>query len=488
MQHKSIQINQLSLSFSHKTCFEEFSTQVQYGERIGIMGANGSGKSTLLKIIQGMVEPTGGNIILPNDLTLGYVPQLIEISDLKSGCVSGGERFNKALTETLNLHPNLLLLDEPTNHLDYYHRQNFMNVLKNYSGTLIIVSHDTKILRENIDTLWHIHNEKISVFSGCYDDYMRELKTYHKTIQDTLVALNRGKKDVHQALMKEQSRSAKSRSKGEKNIKQRKWPTVVSVAKASRGQETSWHKKAMIDHKKQVLLDQLSTLRLPEILKPTFSLSSSELGTKIVISIQEGSVGYEGFSPIIQGVYLTLHCGEKIAFQGCNGSGKSTLLKAILNQEDIIKSGIWLVPTPQNIGYLDQHYGTLNPRHSVLETLSHLRPEWDHGTLRRHLNDFLFRKNEEVSALTKTLSGGEKARLSLACIGAKTPRLLIVDEVTNNLDLETKDHIISALKNYPGAMIIVSHDEGFLRDLGIDDSYRIEDGKFANSHNASLRK
>jgi len=472
MQHKSIQINRLCLSFPHKTCFEYFSTEIYYGARIGILGTNGSGKSTLLKIIQGMVEPTSGNIIIHDDVSMGYVPQAIEISDL----LSGGEHFNKALTEALSLHPNVLLLDEPTNHLDSQNRQGLMRTLKKYSGTLMIISHDMEILRNCIDTLWHVHDEKISVFSGCYDDYTRELKVHHRTIQDALTILDRQKKDVHQALMREQSRSAKSRSKGEKSIKQRKWPTVVSMAKASRGQETSGHKKAEIDHKKQVLVDQLSILRLPEILNPTFSLSSRELGTKIVLSIQEGFVGYEGFPPIVDGIYLTLHCGEKLVLQGRNGSGKSTLLKAILGQSHIIKSGTWLVPDPQSIGYLDQHYGTLNPHHSVLETISYQRPDWDHKTLRRHLNDFLFRKNEEVNARANQLSGGEKARLSLACIAAKTPHLLILDEVTNNLDLETKGHVTNVLKDYPGSIIVVSHDEGFLQDLGIESFYQIVNG------------
>ena len=187
-------------------------------------------------------------------------------------------------------------------------------------------------------------------------------------------------------------------------------------------------------------------------------------------------MGYKDSSPILQDIHLTLHCGEKLVLQGRNGSGKSTLLKAILGQSHIIKSGTWLVPHPQNIGYLDQHYCTLNPHYSVLETIVSQRPDWDHKTLRPHLNDFLFRKNEEVNAGVNQLSGGEKARLSLACIAAKKPHLLILDEVTNNLDLETKGHVNHVLKDYPGSIIVVSHDEGFLQDLGIESFYQIVNG------------
>jgi ATPase subunit of ABC transporter with duplicated ATPase domains len=99
---------------------------------------------------------------------------------------------------------------------------------------------------------------------------------------------------------------------------------------------------------------------------------------------------------------------------------------------------------------------------------------WSHAEIRRHLNDFLFRKNEEVNALVSTLSGGEKARLSLVQIAVKTPKLLILDEITNSLDLETRDHVIQVLKNYPGVMVVISHDEDFLKAIHVSVFYGIE--------------
>ena len=144
-----------------------------------------------------------------------------------------------------------------------------------------------------------------------------------------------------------------------------------------------------------------------------------------------------------------------MAIRGDNGSGKTTLIKAILNDPSVLKSGDWHVPNREDIGYLDQHYGTLDPHKTVTETIHGLVPTWAHGEIRKHLNDFLFRKNEEVNAFVKTLSGGEKVRLSLAQIAAKTPRLLVLDEITNNLDLETRDHVIQVLKEYPGAMLVI---------------------------------
>jgi ATPase subunit of ABC transporter with duplicated ATPase domains len=110
---------------------------------------------------------------------------------------------------------------------------------------------------------------------------------------------------------------------------------------------------------------------------------------------------------------------------------------------------------------------------SALEIIADVAPQWDHAVIRRHLNDFLFRKNEEVNTLVKNLSGGERARLSLAQIAANPPKLLILDEITNNLDLETRDHVVQVLRDFPGAMLVVSHDADFLKEIQIKEYYEI---------------
>ena len=153
---------------------------------------------------------------------------------------------------------------------------------------------------------------------------------------------------------------------------------------------------------------------------------------------------------------------------GENGSGKTTLVKAILGDPSIERSGEWSLIDPMHIGYLDQHYQTLDPQKTVFETIQAIASEKQDAEIRCLLNDFLFRKNEQVEARVNTLSGGERARLSLCQIGARTPRLLILDEVTNNLDLETRDHVIQVLQEYPGGLIIISHDQDFLHQIEIE--------------------
>lgn len=469
--HKPIQIKQLNLSFSHKTCFEEFSTDIDYGSRIAIIGRNGCGKSSLLNLLRGAISPTAGCVHLPPNAVIGYVPQVV--TDFSEQ--SGGERLNNALTQAFNLQPNILLLDEPTNHLDERNRRHVLRWLVHFPGTLLVVSHDVALLRQMVDTFWHIDQGRIHIFTGGFDDYQQARSMQYANLQTSLQRLKSEKKSLHQSLMQEQQRAAKSKSKGAKNIDQRKWPTVVSHAKADRSQQTSGRKKAALSHKKEAVLAELAVLHLPEVIVPKFHLSAKQ-NRHTILSISQGAIGYVQNHWLLQEIYLSVTAGHRIAIVGDNGSGKSTLLRAILGDPNVIRMGEWPLPKQNAIGYLDQHYQTLSPTDTVLTTISHLMPNCSQVEIRRHLSDFLFRSQEEVNTPIAQLSGGEKARLSLAQIAAFTPELLLLDEVTNNLDLETRQHIIEVLKAYTGSLIVISHDEDFLQAIDIQDHYKIAAG------------
>ena len=454
MTHRPIILEDICLSFPHKICFENFSAQIQPGQHIALIGNNGSGKTSLLEMIRGKIS---------TEITVGYVPQTIHEFE----CLSGGQRFNKTLSEALSQQPDVLFLDEPTNHLDRSNRRSLIRMLQNYEGTVLMVSHDPELLRTCTNTFWHIDQGKIQVFSGRYSDYIHETQIRREALEQKLQNLERDKKESHQALMKEQERAKTSKLRGEKSIRDRKWPTIVSDAKARQAVETSGRKKKAIRQQKDDLLEQLSELRLPEVIKPKFSLTASDFSSQqTIIMISNGTCGYE--KPVLENLYLQLHGTERIAITGDNGSGKTTLVRAILKDPAISRSGTWYVPAGQEIGYLDQHYGNLNPELSALVEIQACVPGWTHAETRRFLNDFLFRKNEEVTTASKLLSGGEKARLSLARIAVKTPRLLILDEITNNLDMTTREHVIQVLREYPGAIMVISHDEDFLKAIGIE--------------------
>ena len=476
--HSPIIINNISLSLSHKLCFNEFSATIYPGSRIAIIGRNGCGKSSLMDILRGKRHPSQGRITLDDGMRMGYVEQTIQ--DFKH--LSGGQKLNKRLSEALANSPDLLLLDEPTNHLDASNRKSLIQMLKRYEGTLIIISHDTNLIRQCTDTLWHIDNQSIQLFTGSYDDYIKDIIHRRKNIENKITSLQQSQKQSHQKLMKEQKRASKSKKTGEKNINNRKWPTIVSQAKSSRSQQTSGKKQSSIKKRKQELSDKLSDLRLNEEITPTFEILPESIQSSNILSIRNADLGYSRNHYLIKNICLSLSGKERLAIHGCNASGKSTLLKAILGDPSVLTTGEWLLPKINHIGYVSQHYLNLDSHASVVEHIQKCRPEWNQTQCRRHLGDFLFRKNEDVQKIATDLSGGEKARLSLSMIAAKTPRLLILDEVSNNLDIETKEHVIDVLKAYPGTIILVSHDEDFLRAINIDTHITITNGQMTRQN------
>jgi ATPase subunit of ABC transporter with duplicated ATPase domains len=292
-------------------------------------------------------------------------------------------------------------------------------------------------------------------------------------IKDELKTLVKEKKETHKALMREQERAKKSKDRGEKFVAQKKWLPAVGNLKASYARKAAGKNYADNAAKRELLHEYLADLKIVEPLKPSFTLNFKDTNLKTIVSISSGSVGYKD-KPIIKDINLFVTGNDHLAIVGNNGTGKTTLLKAILNCPEIIKGGLWDTPNDKDVGYLDQHYSSLDNTKTVLETIIDLSPGITFSQIRSFLNDFLFRKNEEVNKHVSVLSGGERARLSLAKIAIKTPKLLLLDEISNNIDLETKEHVIQVLKEYPGAIIIVSHDSTFLEEINISNRYTIK--------------
>ncbi|ACC97842.1 ATPase components of ABC transporters with duplicated ATPase domains [Elusimicrobium minutum Pei191] len=465
--HTPLKIKNLSLYFKEKVCFENFNTDILYGDRIAIIGRNGSGKSSLIKIISGLMEQTEGEVLKDKGIVIGYVPQTVMDYD----SLSGGQRFNKALTEALALNLDILLLDEPTNHLDLRNRRSLMAMLKHYYGTLIMVSHDVELLNGSVNTLWHIDSGQINIFNGKYDDYFNQMQINRHSLENELENLKKEKRLAHKDLMKEQKRAKSKKEHGINLNSSGKWAPIVAGGKKRQAENTAGRKNKEMKERQDDVNSKLSSLYITDVIKPKFSLTSEEVDKGAVVIVTDGAVGYEDI--ILRDINFSLTGSERIAITGDNASGKTTILRAIVNDPAVKKQGFWTVPSKKDIGYLDQHYKNLNPDKTVFETVGELLPGFTHAQVRDFLNDFLFRKQEEVNSKVSVLSGGEKARLSLAVISAKTPKLLILDEITNNVDLETKNHIIQALNEYPAAVIAVSHEPDFLNKIGIIRYYDI---------------
>jgi ATPase subunit of ABC transporter with duplicated ATPase domains len=446
-------IGSLSLSFPHKVCFSDFSARVYLGSRIAIIGRNGCGKSSLLRMISEMRACQSA----------GYVTQIITNYD---SC-SGGERFNKALSAALSGNPDILLLDEPTNHLDNNNRRGLFKKLDSYNGTLIVVTHDHEVLRRYADILWHISDGAVTIFNGKYDDYISEQIAQRESLYAQIKDLKKQKQTFHDDLVREQKRAAKSKAAGEKKVKDKRLMKSIGDLKGMKAEVSHGGKLKKIDQKKEALLEQLDQNRLPEIITPKFNIPFQKSYQSTVLAISDASVGYAD-KIVWRNINLSVSSSERVGIIGRNGCGKTTLINAILNNPAVIKTGDWNIPQPKDIGVLDQHYGTLATEDTPIDVISKAAPYWEYSEIRRHLNDFLFRKNEEVNEKVKNLSGGERARLSLAQIAAAPPKLLILDEITNNLDLETYDHVVQILSEYTGAMLVISHDESFLLNIKID--------------------
>ena len=298
----TIIIKNLSISFPHKTCIEDFSSVIYPGERITIIGKNGSGKSSLLKALYDQVKST---------MIVGYVPQIVEAYETKSGA----QRFQTALTDALSLRPDVLLLDEPTNHLDLDHRKSLRALLEHYEGMLIVVSHDKALMQ---GTLWHIDLGQVHVFKGEFEDYHRELNVQKQSLEEELSSLNKQKKDVHQALMKEQERASKSDQRGEKKREQRKWQKITAGSKERQAQNATAKNQRMITDRRSDIQDKLSKLPIMEEIRPRFVLPSSFTSASIVI--HEGKIGYTEHW-ILEDINLSIAKNERVAFIGPNGCG-----------------------------------------------------------------------------------------------------------------------------------------------------------------------
>lgn len=472
MMYKPLQFKDLSLFYPNKSCFSNFYAFVPYGSRIAIIGRNGCGKSSLLKIINKELKASAGEIIISHEISMAYVPQIIE--DLNH--LSGAERFNAQLSRALRTDPDLLLLDEPTNHLDNFQRKSLIKMLKDYRGTLMIATHDIHLINSVAECLWHINEDSINIFSGSYGNYMREREKERHTLEQEIEHLNRKKTKMHESLMKEQKRAKQSKIQGQNSIERRKWPTIVSKSKANRASKTEGSNRLKIAQQKEKLNSKLSNLQPQEIIVPKFSIIGREQGNRILISIRDGRLGYHDKDPILRRINLDIRSCERIAILGENASGKSTLIKGMMNDSLIMKEGEWSTIKREDIGYLDQHYSDLDAELNPFEQIEKVSQNRTLVEIRNYLSDFLFRKHEEVFLETKYLSGGEKCRLSLAKLACQFPKLIILDEITNNIDLETKNHVIEVFKNFPAALLVVSHDDHFLNEIGIEKRYQIKKG------------
>ena len=450
------------------------SFNVNKGDRVGIVGANGAGKSTLMKILAGELAYDEGELFIEKQANFGYLKQMDQFSsggtvieemlknqdkfNLPDGAnpekwakgilnslsfgedylnktvdiLSGGERTRLALAAMLLENPDVLMLDEPTNHLDIGSLKWLEQYLKNYKGTLIVISHDRYFLDKITSRIFEIENHKLTTYEGNYTVYLEKKRTNYE------IALKHYEKQQEEIRRQEDM------------IRMMKGHNTEHLVKRAQSRE-----------KRLEMIEKLD--------KPTLYNSKIKLNFKEAISTGNDVLYAEGLSKsfgsqlLFKDVAFDIKKNDRICIVGANGIGKTTLLKILLGKEKA-DSGIFRLGQNVIPGYYDQQQEFLHPDKTVLDELHSMYIKYDQTELRALLGRFLF-TGEDVFKTVGQLSGGEKARLALLELMMSGANLLIMDEPTNHLDSNSMEVIEDALLSFNGTLIIVSHDRYLLKKV-----------------------
>lgn len=355
-----------------------------------------------------------------------------EDMDKPISILSGGEKTRVLLGKLLLKKPTLLLLDEPTNHLDSEAIEWLEVFLKQYKGTVILISHDRYFLDQVVNRIFEIHNKKLKTYNGNYSDFI-EASAIEKELE--LKKFEDQQKDI---------------KKQEESIERLKAFGREKHLKRARSKEKAL---AKVD-----VLDKPEAYRK----KARIEFNPSVTSGNDVLQLRDVSMGY-GERILFKDINLDIYRGEKVALIGANGIGKSTLFKIIMN-EIIPLSGDIKFGTNVNVSYFHQEQKTLNLDNTIIDEIWEDNKQLTQTTLRSMLGAFLF-EGEEVFKKISTLSGGERARVAILKLILSNANLLLLDEPTNHLDIDSKEVLEEALSGYTGTIFTISHDRYFLNTV-----------------------
>ena len=442
----SIEANHISLSIGARCLFEVSHLSVQPRARIGIVGRNGSGKSTLLKVLSGAIDPDSGHVNRKG--IIAHIPQFTQWNSH----LSGGEMMRKYISEALRKNADILFADEPTTHLDVEAIEALESEIKQFTGACVIISHDRTFLKRTCQTIWEINNQTVAVFNGGYDAYAAQKADLEKQAWDDYHQYEQKKKQLEQAIQSKQQRAQGAT----------KVPKGIGANEAANFKHHYQGKQKKLDQNAKTMqkrLDQLEVKQRPESAE-SIQLSlpfADKLRNKSVIHADYFSKSI-GNKALWKDAYFYMNGGDKIGLVGANGSGKSTFLKAVVENEE----GLKLSPSLR-IGYLSQKLSELDEDKDILNFIK-AHSEHDETLIRTVLARMHFRRDSVYKKIA-VLSGGEKVKVALCQLILSPFNLLILDEPTNSLDIESIEALEQLLKDYEGTSIIVSHDREFLANV-----------------------
>ena len=427
-----LQANGLRVAYGVDEIFRDVSFSVQAGERIGIVGANGAGKTTLLRLITGEVEPSGGSLVIDSEARIGYLKQGRE-GRPEDG--SGGERARQALENILSGLPDILLLDEPTNHLDFDKLAWLEGRIRHFKGTILLVSHDRYFLDRTVSRIFDMGGGALKVYKGNYSAF-REKKTAL-----TEAAEKAFKHDLAE-FRRQQDMIRHMKERGTEKLAKRAASREKKLARELRPEAIRHHDSE----------GKRMHIRFAE---------SRRSGNDVILA--EGLGISFGERQLFENVDLDVKHDETVCMVGANGVGKTTLFRILAGRLEPDK-GCFERGAGVRIGYYDQHQENLTGSRTLLEEMQETFPSKDDNEHRRLLGAFLF-SGDKVFQRIKTLSGGEKARLSLLKLIRSGANTLLLDEPTNHLDIASMEVVEEALKAFPGTLFIISHDRYLLETM-----------------------
>lgn len=512
--------------------FNHINLTIQSQTKSALVGSNGMGKSTLLKMIGDEIQPLEGNINILGDIF--YVPQMFgncnhltiaeslkidqklhalqkitngEVDeiyfetlnddwDIEERCqhalehwglenfeltqkleaLSGGQKTKVFLAGIQINQPDIIILDEPTNHLDLEGRKLLYDLIDKTDATVVIVSHD-RILLNLVDTIFELSNQGVATYGGNYDFYAEqkevEEEALHNDIHSKERALKKAKEKERETLERKQKLDARGKGKQEKSgVARIMMNTLRNNAEKNSSKLKSIHAEK-ISGISGDLRGLRSSLKNSEQMKVNFNDSNLHSG-KILVAAEHINFNYGKEKLWKENLNLELRSGDRICIKGSNGSGKTTLIKLLLG--DFKPSEGKISRAEFNSIYIDQEYSLIDNDSTLYDFVQTFNDSsLQESEVKTLLSRFLFGK-DTWDKKCGVLSGGERLRLLLCglSVNNKIPDMIILDEPTNNLDLQNVEILTNSIKDYHGTLLVISHDEVFLDEIGVSSEVLLE--------------
>lgn len=464
-----VKLNHIRLEMMDRIIFNDINATIGRGEVIGLIGRNGSGKSTLLQILLGHVKLSEGQVEWENQktdvflveqekqtYTAEYVTKLEatlmakwHIPDVPYEMLSGGEKLKIRLAKGFALTPDLLLLDEPTNHLDKESTQLLINQIENYTGTIMVVSHDRYLLDSVATKIWSIENTKLIEQKGNYTHYIKIREQRRLTQQREYENQQRQIELVENQINELTSWSQKAHAQ---STKQEGFKEYY--------RKKAKHMDSQVKSKRKRLKQELETTRVERVEEDEHVRFSVEANTKVGKRFLEVKNLKKEFGEriLFEQTNFTIQHGEKVALIGPNGSGKTTFLNIVMGNE-LAEGDIWVSPSV-NIGYLTQQVFDL-PLEQTPEQIFKSETYKERGKVQNLMKHLGFTASQWSEPIEQ-MSMGERVKCKLMLFILEDKDVLILDEPTNHLDLPSREQLEKTLAEYTGTLVVVSHDQYFL--------------------------